>query len=139
MEVYKYKKHVFGAKSLPTCANSAMLLVAKDNAVNDENLVRIVNLYMDNLLKSVRTPQEAIEIYQKVRDILIKGGFTSDDEVTSQIPESDRSTKVVRNCKAEPQSSSIIELAEETDQNYFSLPRRTNSFIIKIIIILVPA
>ena len=63
-----------------------------------------------------RTPQEAIEIYQKVRDILIKGGFnlmkwiTSDDEVKSQIPETDRSTKVVKTFDAEPQSSSILGL-----------------------------
>ena len=71
---------------------------------------------MDDFLKSVRTPQQAIEIYQKARDILIKGGFnltkwiTSDDEVKSQIPETDRSTQVVKTFKAEPQSSSILRL-----------------------------
>ena len=69
---------------------------------------------MDNFLKSVRTPQEAIEIYQKVRDIIIKGGFhltkwiTSDDEVKSQIPERDRLTKVVKTFEAEPQKSSTL-------------------------------
>ena len=92
--------------------------MAKDNAVNDESLVRTVqrNFYIDDFLKSVRTPQEAIEIYQKVRDILIKGGFnltkwiTSDNEVKSQIPETDRSTKNVKTLEAEPQSSSILEL-----------------------------
>ena len=108
----------FGAKSSPTCANYALHQVAKDNAVNDENLVRTVkqNFYMDHFLKSIKTPQEAIEIYQKVRDILIKGGFnlskriTSDDEVESQIPETDRSTKVVKIFEAEPQTSSILGL-----------------------------
>ena len=69
------------------------------------------NFYMDNFLKSIRTPPEAIEIYHKVRDILIKGGFnltkwiTSDNEVKSQIPETDRSTKAVKTFEAEPQSS----------------------------------
>ena len=118
MEIYEYTRHVFGAKSSPTCANYALHQVAKDNAVNDENLVKAVqrNFYMDDFLKSVRTPQEAIEIYQKVRDILIKGGFkltkwiTSDEEVKSHIPETDRSTKVVKTFEAEPQSSSILEL-----------------------------
>ena len=62
------------------------------------------------------TPQEAVENYQKVREILNKGGFnltkwvTSDDEVKSQIPETDRSTKVVNTFGAEPQSSSILGL-----------------------------
>ena len=49
-------------------------------------------------------------------EILNKGGFkltkwiTSDDEVKSQIPETDRSTKVVKTFGAEPQSSSILGL-----------------------------
>ena len=118
IEVYEYTRHVFGAKSLPTFANYALYQVAKDNAVNNENVVRTVqrNFYMDDFLKSVRTPQEATEIYQKVRDILIKGGFnltkwiTSDDEVKSQIPETDRATKVVKTFESEPQSSSILGL-----------------------------
>ena len=100
IEVYEDTRHVFGAKSSPTCANYALHQVAKDNAKEDEDLVRAVqrNFYMDDFLKSVRTPQEAIEIYQKVREILNKGGFkltkwiTSDDEVKSQIPETDRSS-----------------------------------------------
>ena len=71
---------------------------------------------MDYFRKSVRTPQEAIEIYQKVREILSKGGFnltkmiTSDEEVKSQIPEADRLTYVVEICKAKPLSSSILGL-----------------------------
>ena len=123
IEVYKYTRHVFGAKSSPTCANYALQQVAKDNAKEDENLVKAVqrNFYMDDFLKSVRTPQEAIEIYQKVREILKKGGFkltkwiTSDDEVESQIPETDRSPKVVKTFEAEPQSSSILGLNWNVD------------------------
>ena len=62
IEVYEYTRHIFGAKSLPTCANYALHQVAKDNAVNNESVVRTVqrNFYMDDLLKSVRTPQDAI-------------------------------------------------------------------------------
>ena len=77
IEIYEYTRHIFGAKSSPTCANYALHQVAKDNAVNDKNLVKTVqrNFYMDDFLKSVRTAQEAIEIYQKVRDILNKGEF----------------------------------------------------------------
>ena len=66
IEVYECTRHVFGAKSLPRCANYALHQLAKDNAVKDESLVRTVqrNFYRDEFLKSVRTPQEAIEIYQ---------------------------------------------------------------------------
>ena len=133
IEVYEYTRHVFGAKSSPTCANYALHQVAKDNAVNDENLVKVVqrNFYMDDFLKSVRTPQEAIEIYQKVRDILIKGGFkltkwiASDDEVKSHIPETDRSTKVVKTFEAEPQSSSILGLNWNVDTDSLIVCRGT--------------
>ena len=123
----------FWAKSSPNCANYALHQVAKDNAVNDENLVKAVqrNLYMDDFLKSVRTPQEAIEIYQKVRDILIKGGFkltkwiTSDEEVKSHIPETDRSKKVVKTFETEPQSSSILGLNWNVDTDSLIFCRGT--------------
>ena len=132
IEVYEYTRHVFGAKSSPTCANYALHQVAKDNA-KDKNLVQAVqrNFYMDEFLKSVRTPQEAVEIYQKVRDILIKIGFkltkwiTSDEEVKSHIPETDRSTKVVKTFEAEPQSSSILGLNWNVDTDSLIVCRGT--------------
>ena len=118
---------MFWAKILPTLHQ-----VAKDNVVNDESIVRTVhrNFYMDDFLKSVRTPEEAIEIYQKVRDIHIKGRFnltkwiTSDEEVKSQIPEADRSTKVVKTFEAESQLSSILGLNWNVD---------TDSLIVSVV------
>ena len=41
-EIDEYTRHVFGAKRSPTCANYALHQVAKDNAVNNENLVKAV-------------------------------------------------------------------------------------------------
>ena len=133
IEVYGYTRHVFGAKSSPTCANYALHQVAKDNPKEDENLVKAVqrNFYTDYLLKSVRTPQKAIEIYQKYRDIPIKGGFnltkwiTSDEEVKSLIPETDRSTKVVKTFEAEPQSSPILGLNWNVDTDSLIVCRGT--------------
>ena len=58
-----------------------------------------------SLMKSKSLPQEAIEIYRKIEKNLSKSGFkltkwiTSDGEVKWQIPETNRSAKVV---KAEP-------------------------------------
>ena len=86
---------------------------------------------MDYFLKSVRNPQEAIEIYQKVRDVFIKRGFklrkwiTSDDEVRSQIPETERSTKVVKTFEAEPQSSSLLWLNWNVDTDSLIVCRGT--------------
>ena len=133
IEVYEFTRHVFGANCSPTCANYALNQVAKDNAIEDEILVKAIQqiFYMDDFLKSVRTPQEAIEIYQKVRDILIKGGFnltkwiTSDEEVKSQSPETDRSAKVVKTFEAEPQSSSILGLNWNVDTGSLIVCRGT--------------
>ena len=107
-EEYECTRHVFGGRA---CANYALHQVANDNGKDYENLVKAVqrNFYMGDLLKSVRTPQEAIEIYQKVRKILSKGEFTltkwitNDEEVKSEIPEVDGSTKAVKIFEAEPQ------------------------------------
>ena len=67
IEVYGYTRHVFGAKSSPTCANYALRQMAKDNAEEDENLVKAIqrNFYMDDFLNSVRTPHEAMEPTRK--------------------------------------------------------------------------
>ena len=120
-------------KSPPTCANYALHRVAKDNAKDEENLVKAVqrNFYMDYFLMSVRTPQEAIEINQRVTEILNKGGFnltkwiTSDEEVKSQIQEADRSTKVVKTFEAEPQPSSIPGLNWNVDTDHLIVCRGT--------------
>ena len=107
--------------------------MAKDNAKDDETLVKAVqrNFYMDDFLKSVKTPQEVIEIYQKVKEALSKGGFevtkwiTSDEEVRSQNPEADRSTKVVKTFGAEPQSSSKLGLNWNVDTDSIIVCRGT--------------
>ena len=86
---------------------------------------------MDHFLKSVRTPQAAVEVYQKVREILSKSGINltkwvaSDEEVKSQIPEADRSTKVVKTSEAEPQSSSILGLNWNVDTDGLIVCRGT--------------
>ena len=97
--------------------------MAKDNGNDDANLVNGVqrNFYIKAFFKSIRTPQEAIKIYQKVKEILSKGGFnlkkwiTIDEEVKSEIPEVDISTKIVITFEAEPESSSILGLNWNVD------------------------
>ena len=86
--------------------------MAKDNAKDDENLVKAVqrNFYLDDFLESVRTPQKTIDIYQKARNLLSKRGFilmkwiASDEEVKSEVPEAEGTTKLVKTFDAKPQS-----------------------------------
>ena len=133
-------RRVVGAKSSPTCANYALQQVvtlgnklAKGNAKDEENVVKAVqrNFYMDDFLKSVRTPEEAIEINQKVGEILSKGGFnltkwiTSGEKVKSQIPEADRSRRVIKPFEAEPQSSSTLGLNRNVDEDSLIVCRGT--------------
>ena len=51
--------------------------------------------------------------------------ITSDDEVKSQIPETDRSTKVVKTFEAEAQSSSILGLNWNVDTDSLIVCRGT--------------
>ena len=57
----------------------------RDNPNNDEALVRTVerNLYMDDFLKSVKTPAEGIDIYENTRSVLSKCGFKLNKWITS--------------------------------------------------------
>ena len=112
--------------------------MAKDNGQYDANLVNGVqrNFYMKAFLKSIRTPQEAIKIYQKIKEILSKGGFiltkkiTIDEEVKSAIPEVNRSTEIVIAFEVEPESSSIHGLNWNMDtESFIVCPRATEQDI----------
>ena len=70
------KRHVFGVNGSPICSNFALHEVAKGSAVKVEILVRTVQRnFMDVFLKSIKTPKEAIEVCQKVREVPSKGAF----------------------------------------------------------------
>ena len=51
--------------------------------------------------------------------------ITSDDDVKSHIPETDRSTKVVKIFEAEPQSSSVFEQKWNVNRDSFIICRGT--------------
>ena len=56
--------HIFGAKSLPCCANKALLQTADDNEPKyGREVADIVrcNFYVDDLLKSTMTTEKATE------------------------------------------------------------------------------
>ena len=57
--------HIFGGKDSPSCANYAVRRTASDHGSKfDEAVVECVNrsFYMNDLLKSIETEEEAISI-----------------------------------------------------------------------------
>ena len=78
MGLFEYSRHVFGVKCSPTEANYGFQQRGRENerefpvaaATTD------TNVYMDNLVISVYTPQETIESYQQLVETLKLSGFT---------------------------------------------------------------
>ena len=77
IKVYEYGRHIFGAKSSPTCANFALQQVAKDKAHESPQITKLImrNFYMDDFVKSVPSAEQAIEFYNMLRAMLERGGF----------------------------------------------------------------
>ena len=71
--------HIFGAKCSPCCASFALRKTAEDNEsqFNKEVVQTVIrNFYMDDLLKSFKSEEEALTVIQRLIMILEKGGFT---------------------------------------------------------------
>ena len=103
-EAFCMKVHLFGATSLPSCANFSLLQTAEDNSeYYDQSIVKTVqrNFYMDNCLKSVSSKKEALHLYHQLTDLLMKGGFhlmkwiSNSSEVLNEIPIEKRSSSVL--------------------------------------------
>ena len=77
VQIYKYQRHVFGAKSSPTCANYALKRVGLDNEEVYPIASKAIqnNFYMDDFIKSVETPEEAIEVFSQLRHLISQHGF----------------------------------------------------------------
>ena len=92
ISVYQYTRHIFGAKSSPTCANWALRQCGKDHIQNFPLAAKCVeeNFYMDDLLKSCSNIEEAANLAQDLTAMLERGGFnltkwTSNDKSLNQL------------------------------------------------------
>ena len=58
--VYEYTRHVFGAKSSPTCTNYPFSQASVDNQVDHPKAAKAIekNFYMDDFAKSVTTVEK---------------------------------------------------------------------------------
>ena len=57
VQIYEHQRHVFGAKTSPTCANYALKRVGPDNEIEYPIAAKAIqnNFYMDDFIKSVGT------------------------------------------------------------------------------------
>ena len=120
VQIYEYQRHVFGAKSSPTCANYALKRVGLDNEKEYPIAAKAIrnNFYMDDFLKSVETPEEAIENFNQLQPLLSQHGFelkkciSNKDAVTEAIPEDLKSVSNTKQVEVEPstEGSSVLGL-----------------------------
>ena len=75
---YETTAHVFGGSSSTSCSNFALIKIAMDNEeLHRKDITTIVerNFYVDAMLKSFWTAEEAITVIQQVKDLCSNGGF----------------------------------------------------------------
>ena len=131
IKVYEYGRHIFGAKSSPTCANYALQQVAKDNAHEFPQITKLImrNFYMDDFVKSVPSAEQAIEIYKLLRAMLAKGGFhltkwiSNCEQTMTSIDQADKSPSSSETFEAEPTSPSILGLQWNVDADNLEVCR----------------
>ena len=75
VQIYESQRHVFRAKSSPTCAIYALKRVGLDNEREYPIAAKAKqnNFYMDDFIKSVETPEEAITPEEASEEASIPG------------------------------------------------------------------
>ena len=116
--MYDYGRHIFGAKSSPTCVKYALQQVGK--GCRDENgmVANLINrnFYMDDFVKSVASEEETVGMYKSLRKSLADGGFQltkwicNSEKVMERISPEDGSGALSKTFEAEPLAPSIFGL-----------------------------
>ena len=129
--MYEYRRHIFGAKNSPTCANYALQQVARDNAKESPQITKLImrNFYMDNFVKSVPSAEPIIEIYKLLRAVLAKRGFhltkwiSNCEQTLTPIDQADKSPSSSKSFEAELISPSILGLQWNVDADILEVCR----------------
>ena len=96
---YAMTVHIFGAADSPCSANSILLKTADDNEGSFDPVTTDTlrhNFYVDDLLKSVPTSEDAITLMEQLIELCAKGGFnltkfvSNNRKVWSAIPRTKR-------------------------------------------------
>lgn len=74
---YRNTRHLFGAKSSPSCANLALHMTADDHGGGKLEACDTIrqNFYVDDVLKSVRSEEAAVSLVKDLKDVCASGGF----------------------------------------------------------------
>ena len=133
---YEYQCHVFGAKSSPTCANYALKQVGLDNEKECPVVAKAIqnNFYMDDFIKPVETPEEAIKVFNELQPLLSQNAFelkkwiSNNDAVTKAIPEDLKSISNTKQVEVEPntEGSSVLGLQWTFIDDSLQVCRSTN-------------
>ena len=136
VQIYEYQRHVFGAKSSATCANYALKRVGLDNEEEYPIATKAIqnNFYMDDLIKSVETPEEAIRVFNQLQLLLsrlvfeLKKLISNNDAVTKAIPEDLKSISNTKQVEVEPntEGSSVLGLPWTGTDDSLQVWRGTN-------------
>ncbi|PIK44569.1 hypothetical protein BSL78_18566 [Apostichopus japonicus] len=118
---YRMTVHLFGATSSPACAGYALQRTARDNELHNQDIV-------DDLLASVDDPTVAIEVVERIRSILSKGGFrltkwvSNDRAVLQSIPESERAPNLRNSLETLPTERTLgVSWNAENDNFLFNV------------------
>ena len=136
VQIYEYQRHVFGAKSSSTCSNCSLKQVGLDNEKEYPIAAKAIqnNFYMDDFIKSVEAPEEAIEVFNQLQPLLSRHGFelkkriSNNDALTKAIPEDLRSIRNKKQVEVEPntEGSSVLGLQWTVTDDSLQVCRRTN-------------
>ena len=136
VQIYECQHHVFGAKIYPTCANYALKRVGLDNEKEYPISTKAIqnNFYMDDFIKSVKTPEEAIEVFDQLQPLLSPHGFelkkwiSNNDAVTKAIPEDLKSINNANEVEVESntEGSSLLGLQWTVTDDSLQVCRGTN-------------
>ena len=133
ISVYEYGRHIFGAKSSPTCVNYALQQVGRDSRDDNGMVAKLINrnFYMDDFVKSVASWEEAVEVYKCLRKSLADRGFQltkwicNSEKVMEEIPSEDRSDALSKTFEAEPLAPSILGLQWNVESDSLEICRGT--------------
>ena len=86
-ETYQYTRHIFGAKSSPTCANFVVQQTARHNVKSFPVASKAVftSFHVDGFLQSVPCESDAVLIASQLVKMLAEGGFKLTKFVTNSL------------------------------------------------------
>ena len=141
VQIYESQRHEVGAKSSPTCTNYALKQVGLDNEEEYPIAAKAIqnNFYMDDFIKSVETPEEAIEFFNQLQLLPSQHGFqlkkwvSNNDAVTESIPEDLKSISNTKQVEVEPntEGSSVLGLRWTVTDDSLQACRQTKRVQIK--------